>query len=273
MNLDISTENTVGKNNSGTVLQAGRNINIGYTPEQHEAVLRERLQELRHDLERAHGAEKQVLQMQMAALQQELANRETSYQEALNTIKSLNARLDRVSGDEATEERIEQARRALQQGSLVLAKELFAEIAQKEQAAIQRAAEAEFALGDIAATEIRWYDAAKHYERAAQLEPSVDHLLVASNYLNKTAQYPKAESLARQALEQSITQHGEEHPDTATSYNNVASNLDDQGKHAEAEPLAKRAVEIALKTLYADHPHTKIFQQVYDHIRAKIAEQ
>ena len=37
---------------------------------------------------------------------------------------------------------------------------------------------------------------------------------------------------------------GEEHPDTATSYNNVAQNLDAQGRYEEAEPLYQRALEI-----------------------------
>ena len=42
--------------------------------------------------------------------------------------------------------------------------------------------------------------------------------------------YRKALAIRRKAL-------GEDHPDTATSYNNLAVNLNAQGKYAEAEPL------------------------------------
>ena len=37
---------------------------------------------------------------------------------------------------------------------------------------------------------------------------------------------------------------GEAHPDTATSYGNVAANLNAQGKYAAAEPLLRKALEI-----------------------------
>lgn len=49
---------------------------------------------------------------------------------------------------------------------------------------------------------------------------------------------------------------GEEHPDTAVSYNNVASDLDDLGKAAEAEPLHKKALAIRQKVFGDEHPET-----------------
>ena len=49
---------------------------------------------------------------------------------------------------------------------------------------------------------------------------------------------------------------GEQHPDTATSYNNVASCLDSQGKHAAALLLFNKALAISLKVLGEQHPHT-----------------
>ena len=47
---------------------------------------------------------------------------------------------------------------------------------------------------------------------------------------------------------------GEDHPDTATSYNNLANNLYSQGKYAAAEPLYQKALAIRLKVLGEDHP-------------------
>jgi tetratricopeptide (TPR) repeat protein len=49
---------------------------------------------------------------------------------------------------------------------------------------------------------------------------------------------------------------GEEHPDTARSYNNLATTLADQGKHAQAEPLYEKALAIRLKVLGERHPDT-----------------
>ena len=49
---------------------------------------------------------------------------------------------------------------------------------------------------------------------------------------------------------------GEGHPDTATSYNNLAVTLRAQGKYAEAEAMHRRALAIRLKALGEDHPDT-----------------
>ena len=49
---------------------------------------------------------------------------------------------------------------------------------------------------------------------------------------------------------------GEDHPDTATSYNNLASNLNAQGRYDEAEPLYRKALEIHTQVLGEDHPDT-----------------
>jgi tetratricopeptide (TPR) repeat protein len=49
---------------------------------------------------------------------------------------------------------------------------------------------------------------------------------------------------------------GEGHPETATSINNVAYNLNAQGKYAEAEPLYQKALDIHRKVLSEEHPTT-----------------
>ena len=49
---------------------------------------------------------------------------------------------------------------------------------------------------------------------------------------------------------------GEDHPSTAASYNNVASNLNAQGRLPEAEPLFQKALEIRKRMLGEDHPDT-----------------
>ena len=47
---------------------------------------------------------------------------------------------------------------------------------------------------------------------------------------------------------------GPDHPDVATSLNNLAVLYDDQGRYADAEPLYKRSLAIREKALGPDHP-------------------
>jgi tetratricopeptide (TPR) repeat protein len=47
---------------------------------------------------------------------------------------------------------------------------------------------------------------------------------------------------------------GSDHPDVATSLNNLASLYKSQGKYDEAEPLHRRALAIREKSLGSDHP-------------------
>ena len=47
-----------------------------------------------------------------------------------------------------------------------------------------------------------------------------------------------------------------QHPDTAGSYDNVASCLSIQGKFAEALPLYQKALALRLKMLGKQHPAT-----------------
>ncbi|MEJ6708272.1 MAG: hypothetical protein QNK92_05625 [Amylibacter sp.] len=68
------------------------------------------------------------------------------------------------------------ARKALEAGDFSIADDIFTEIEIHEQLAVERAARAAFALGEIAEQEIRWADAAKHYTNATHKHPTVVHL-------------------------------------------------------------------------------------------------
>ena len=50
---------------------------------------------------------------------------------------------------------------------------------------------------------------------------------------------------------------GPEHPDVATSLNNLAALYQATGRYAEAEPLYQRALAILEEVLGPDHPNTK----------------
>ncbi len=56
---------------------------------------------------------------------------------------------------------------------------------------------------------------------------------------------------------------GPEHPDTATSLNNLAGLYRDQSKYEQAEPLCVRALAIKEQQLGPEHPNTQQVRQNY----------
>ena len=72
--------------------------------------------------------------------------------------------------------------------------------------------------------------------------------------------YEEAEPLLLQALELRKRLLGENHPDVATSLNNLAVLYDSQGRYEEAEPHYLQALSIAEVSLGKYHPNTKTFR-------------
>lgn len=72
--------------------------------------------------------------------------------------------------------------------------------------------------------------------------------------LYKQGQYDQGVVVARRALKVAEKNAGKNHPDVASSLNNLAELYRTQGKYAEAEPLYRRALEINKKTLGQNHP-------------------
>ncbi|MEK6589626.1 MAG: tetratricopeptide repeat-containing protein, partial [Nitrospinota bacterium] len=66
--------------------------------------------------------------------------------------------------------------------------------------------------------------------------------------------YEEAISYAKRALEIVEKILGREHPDVATSLNNLAELYVSTGRYAEAEPLHKRSLAISEKALGREHP-------------------
>jgi tetratricopeptide (TPR) repeat protein len=105
--------------------------------------------------------------------------------------------------------------------------------------------------------------AVERWERLARLPPEKQRQVGAA--LRRLAEggeqrskgrYRQAEKAYRAALALYCQTLGEEHPETATSYNNVASCLDALGKAQEALPLYRKALDICRKVLGEDHPDT-----------------
>ncbi len=88
---------------------------------------------------------------------------------------------------------------------------------------------------------------------------------------NYQGRYQDAEPLSKKALELLQRLLGEEHPDVAQSYNNLAGLYDNQGRYQDAEPLYKKALESASKTLGVDHPTTATIRKNLKSLRDKYA--
>jgi tetratricopeptide (TPR) repeat protein len=68
--------------------------------------------------------------------------------------------------------------------------------------------------------------------------------------------YVEARPLVERALAIYERVLGSDHPDTATSLNNLAGLLEAQGAYAEAQPLFERSLAICEQVLGSDHPLT-----------------
>jgi tetratricopeptide (TPR) repeat protein len=77
----------------------------------------------------------------------------------------------------------------------------------------------------------------------------------AGNYFHGRAAYAAARPLFERALAIHEKVRGPEHPDTATSLNDLALLLKNQGDLAAARPLVERALAIREKALGPEHPH------------------
>ncbi|MEB3311145.1 MAG: tetratricopeptide repeat protein [Snowella sp.] len=108
----------------------------------------------------------------------------------------------------------------------------------------------------------------------ANLEPYIEHLKVAAEELNQwlegedltwpfigLGRFYQAQGLYQQAVpyrEQCLTlseqRFGKNHPDVATSLNNLALLYESQGKYGEAEPLYLRSLAIDEKVYGENHP-------------------
>ena len=76
--------------------------------------------------------------------------------------------------------------------------------------------------------------------------------------LESSGNYARGILVAEKALEVAEKNVGPNHPDTATSLNNLASLYDDQGEYVKAEPLYKRSLEIREKVLGPNHPDVAV---------------
>ena len=74
------------------------------------------------------------------------------------------------------------------------------------------------------------------------------------NVFRKFGQYEKALSFYQKCLNIELKTLGDEHPDVATSYNNIGSIWDSKGEYDKALGFYQKCLDIRLKTLGDEHP-------------------
>ena len=79
--------------------------------------------------------------------------------------------------------------------------------------------------------------------------------------------YNEAEPLYQQALALRQKLLGDDHPDVASSLNNLAGLYKSQGRYNEAEPLYQQALNILEQRLGVNHPHTIIVRGNLEYLR------
>ena len=225
---------------------------VTLTLQNYEANIASKIADAETALKTAHDEEKSLLSQQIEELRKQAANPEQALEEALETIAKLKDALTR-EGNDIGGDRMAEAHKALEAGDFSIADEIFAEIEDREMLAVERTARAAFARGEIAEQEIRWHDAAKHYARAARLDPTYDNLFAAWEFAWRSGDYDQALILGANLLETAKFEFGETHKKYAEALNGHAITLKAMGKYEQAEPLYKQAIEIDKQTIGVTH--------------------
>lgn len=209
--------------------------------------------DLEEKLQAASAADKEQLRARIAELESQIADPESALEAAQERIADLEQRLARM-GNDIGGDRLAQAHEALKKFDYSVADDIFAEIEERQKLEVQQAARAAFGRGEIAEAEVRWRDAADHYERAARLDPNYETLIKAGEFLWRAGRHKEATKYEQELVSYAKENYGEEDPKTAIAINNLAASYRANGTYDEAELLYREALEIGRKTIGEGHP-------------------
>ncbi|MGH6847493.1 MAG: tetratricopeptide repeat protein, partial [Methylocella sp.] len=175
---------------------------------------------------------------QLSDIQAKLGNSEAALEDYKSKLAQASQALDYLK-KEVLPEPLERAQLALQKGETSDAEALFRKALSGGK---EKAAEAAYQLGQLAEGRIDYRSAYQYYEQAAELQPDNPLYLNAAGKIDYVVgRYSEAEPLFQRALAIWEKALGPEHPDVATSLNNLALLYDAQGQYVQAEPLYRRA--------------------------------
>ena len=242
----------------GVAVVATGPVTIGITLSEYEEKIKKREQELRQELREEFAATSKsdkarlaLLETQLAAAQAQAKSPEQSLQKYKEVLASASQSLERVKPAAPSSE-LDNARQALARGETAQAERLFEQVLGQDK---ERAAEAAYQLGQLAESRIDYATAAKYFAEAVKLQPENPQYLNAAGVMAYTlGRYGEAEPLYQQSLAIWKKALGPDHPDVATSLNNLAALYQAQGLYAKAEPLYQQSLAISKKALGPDHP-------------------
>lgn len=200
-----------------------------------------------------HGEESARLEQELTEVNRQLSDIESAHAEALERIHELESALANEGSEQAAE-----IRAALAAGNFSKADTLLAGIEDEEQGAVERTAEASYQRGIIAMLQVRWKDAATHFDRAARLGPTYERLNKAGDFAVRMANYETASHHLEKLLGLSRLAYGEKSSETAAALNNYAVNLRAIGRYGEAEQMFREVSEIGREILDDGHPDRAI---------------
>ena len=210
------------------------------------------------------------LQQQIDELQRKLAIPEKALDEALTPNADLGAQLDALRG-RYDPNRIAAAKDAMARFDYDAAEAVFQQMRDDTTDAVKLQAAAEFGLGEIADARVDGPAAAQHYDRAADLDPTIETLGKARDFLERNGQYDLAEARYKQAIEIDRRTVGEDHPDFATRLNSLALVYMKTKRYAEAVPLLEQALVVFTNRLPAEHLYVVDTQKKIDTCRTALA--
>ena len=252
-----TTDNSI-TDGSGNA-QIGHNtgeINVGLTFEEHQQALNEALKAKTDDLERAHGAEKDLIRREADELRGRLADVEKDYHERLEELQELKAELAKYQ-NRFEQEKFDAANAALDRDDSSLAESLFKELLESAQArrkdADREEASLHYRLGKIAEDAVRWHEAYAHYRRAAELSDELDHLKAHARLCWRLAK-SEAEQVHGVLRDRVRETDGPDSAAYAVQLNNLGEVVKAQGRYEEAERLYRQALAIDRATIGAGHP-------------------
>ena len=222
--------------------------------EDFQAVLEKREQEVKQSLAQAHGEERTWRENELTEVKRQLSDIEPAYADALQQISELETALVARLGDDISDKQLAEIRATIEAGDFSKADALLAEIEDRTDVAVVRAAAAAFQRGKIAVIQVKWGEAATHFDKAARLNPTYAHLNEAGIFANRTARHKAALRHFEELLKLSQHEYGEGSSETATALNNLALVLQDTGQYAEAERLYRQVLEIVGEVFGEEHP-------------------
>ena len=134
--------------------------------------------------------------------------------------------------------------------------EVIALFRESERLGMMQAASSAYAQGLIEEDAVNWREALTHYNRAYDLDATLEHQKAYARLCWQMGRWEVALPLYKDILEQVPAEHGKAGNEYATALNNLAMIYHDTRRYEDAEPLYDEALSISRRVLGADHPET-----------------